>query len=79
MLTTAGSTRRAISAKEAESASGAFAICAALGGCGSSSATTSIKSVIAAPMPTPTKRHAAARAAIHTRSLRRMARSASVV
>src|SRR5205085_11581180 len=77
MLTTDGSTRRAISANEAESASGARAICAAEGA-GSSSAATRVRLSIA-PIETPTTRHAAASAAIHTRSLRSIARSASVV
>src|SRR5437879_1426969 len=73
MFTTAGSTRRAISTNDAESASGARAAF-----CRSFWATAGRPARIA-PIPMPVNRQTAARAAIHTRSLRRTALSASVV
>ena len=72
MLTTAGSTRRAISANDADSASGARAIC--ISGWATVGRPDSI-----APMPIPVTKQATASAAIQTRSLRRMVRSCSVV
>src|SRR5215813_796297 len=72
MLTTAGSTRLAISANEAESASGARAIC--MSGCATVGRPDNI-----APMPMPPSKHATASAAIQTRSFLRMVRSCSVV
>src|SRR4029078_12809789 len=72
MLTTAGSTRRAISAKEAERASGARAICIP------SWATVGLPERIA-PIPIPATRHATARAAIQILSFRKIVRSWSVI
>src|SRR5437870_836954 len=73
MFTTAGSTRRAISTNDAESASGPRAAA-----CISFWATAG-RPARMAPMPIPVNRQTAARAAIHTRSLRKTALSASVV
>src|SRR5689334_7895668 len=72
MLTTAGSTRLAISANEAESASGARATW--MSGCAEVGRPDSI-----APMPIPASKHATASAAIQTRSFFRMVRSCSDV
>src|SRR6185369_12826341 len=72
MLTTAGSTRLAISANEAESASGARAIW--MSGCA-----TVVRPDNIAPMPIPATKHATASAAIQMRSFFRMVRSCSVV
>src|ERR1043165_3165636 len=72
MLTTAGSTRLAISANEAESASGARATWSS--GCAMVGWPDSI-----APMPIPATKQAIASAAIQTRSFLRMVRSCSEV
>src|ERR1043165_8316169 len=70
MFTTAGSTRRAISANDADSASGARAICTS--GCATAGRPESI-----APIPMPATKHATASAAIQMRSFRRIVRSCS--
>src|ERR1041385_1179516 len=72
MLTTAGSTRRAISANDADNASGARAICT------SGWATVGRPESIA-PMPMPASKQATASAPIQMRSFRRIVRSCSVV